>query len=255
MAVFTESERVEVWDRRQGGESNRSIDCDSGVRRRRFGRSRKLRVGCGRRFGTGRFGTCLWWSGRRSRVASLLASRFAVLARRFGRAPSTLSREVARNGGRHRYRAHRADRAAWQRSRRAKPYRLASNHALRAIVEEVVADRWSPQQIASWLARTHPDDVPWMRAAANANWKEVRGGVRPNAQSFPSSAYVAGRRLARSDISCEQWTTRASARVASGPRTRCRALTAAAPTLPPRRGSALTPPNQKRERISEPLSA
>ena len=177
-----------------------------------------------------------------------------VLARRFGRAPSTLSREVARNGGRHRYRAHRADRAAWQRSRRAKPYRLASNHALRAIVEEVVADRWSPQQIASWLARTHPDDVPWMRAAANANWKEVRGGVRPNAQSFPSSAYVAGRRLARSDISCEQWTTRASARVASGPRTRCRALTAAAPTLPPRRGSALTPPNQKRERISEPLS-
>lgn len=98
------------------------------------------------------------------------------------------------------------------------------------------------------------DDVPWMRDAADANWKEVRGGVRPNAQSFPSSAYMAGRRLARCDISCEQWTTRASARVASGPRTRCKALTAAAPTLPPRRGSALTPPNQKRERLSEPLS-
>jgi len=81
-----------------------------------------------------------------------------VLARRLGRAPSTLSREVARNGGRGRYRAHRADRAAWQRARRAKPCKLVENSALRGVVEELLADRWSPQQIAGWLARTYPGD-------------------------------------------------------------------------------------------------
>jgi len=81
-----------------------------------------------------------------------------VLARRLGRAPSTLSREVARNGGRHQYRAHRADRAAWQRARRSKACKLASNQALRAVVEELLADRWSPQQIAGRLRRTYPDD-------------------------------------------------------------------------------------------------
>jgi IS30 family transposase len=81
-----------------------------------------------------------------------------VLARRLGRAPSTLSRELNRNGGPSGYRAHRADRAAWQRARRAKVCKLASNHALRAIVEELLADRWSPQQIAGRLRRTYPDD-------------------------------------------------------------------------------------------------
>ncbi len=68
-----------------------------------------------------------------------------------------MSREVVRNGGRSEYRAHQADQAAWQRARRPQPCKLAENGALRAAVEEKLADWWSPQQISGWLRHTYPD--------------------------------------------------------------------------------------------------
>ena len=80
-----------------------------------------------------------------------------VIAGRLGRAPSTVSREVARNDGRLRYRAHRADRAAWQRARRPQGCKLATNPMLRQVVEDQLAARWSPQQISGWLRHTYPD--------------------------------------------------------------------------------------------------
>ena len=158
MAVFTESERVEVWDRRQAGESNRSIG-------RRLGRS----AGSIRAFVEASGGVRPAARRRSVRHLSLVereeisrgvaaGESLRLLARRLGRAPSTLSREVARNGGRHRYRAHRADQAAWQRARRPQGCKLASNHALRAVVEELLVERWSPQQIAGRLRRTYPGD-------------------------------------------------------------------------------------------------
>ena len=158
MAVFTDSERVEVWDRRQAGESNRSIG-------RRLGRS----AGSIRAFVEASGGVRPAVRHRSVRHLSLVESEeisrgvaagesLRVLARRLGRAPSTLSREVARNGGRRQYRAHRADQAAWQRARRPQDCKLASNQALRAVVEELLAERWSPQQIAGRLRRTYPDD-------------------------------------------------------------------------------------------------
>jgi transposase len=84
------------------------------------------------------------------------------IATRLGRAPSTVSREVARNGGPPRYRATRADAAARRRAERPKPARLASHAALRAVVERKLEQRWSPKQIAHWLPRAYPDD-PTMR--------------------------------------------------------------------------------------------
>ena len=66
-----------------------------------------------------------------------------MVATRLGRAASTISRELARNGGRHRYRAHRADRAASRRGRRPKPSKLAENPVLRAVVEEKLEEWWS----------------------------------------------------------------------------------------------------------------
>ena len=82
-----------------------------------------------------------------------------VIAARLGRAPSTVSREVLANGGRRRYRAARADAAAWARAVRPKPRKLASRVVLRDMVEAKLAERWSPQQIAGWLKVTYPDDV------------------------------------------------------------------------------------------------
>ena len=81
-----------------------------------------------------------------------------MIAGRLGRAASTISRELARNGGLRRYRAHHADRTAWRRAKRPKPSKLAENPVLREIVEEKLSEWWSPQQVVLWLQRTYPDD-------------------------------------------------------------------------------------------------
>ena len=75
-----------------------------------------------------------------------------------GRAVSTISRELARNGGRLSYRAHHADKAAWRRAKRPKPSKLAENPVLREVVVEKLEDWWSPQQVAGWLRRSYPDN-------------------------------------------------------------------------------------------------
>jgi IS30 family transposase len=87
-----------------------------------------------------------------------------VIARRLGRSPSTVSREVAGHGGRRRYRAARADVVAVRGMRRPKPSKLAGNVKLRAIVEAKLELRWSPQQIAGWLGENFPHD-PEMRVS------------------------------------------------------------------------------------------
>ena len=79
------------------------------------------------------------------------------IARRLRRAPSTVSREVTRNGGRDHYRACDAERAAFARARRPKPTKLGRCPELRAVVEALLQLRWSPQQIAGWLARACRD--------------------------------------------------------------------------------------------------
>ena len=81
-----------------------------------------------------------------------------LIAGRIRRATSTVSREIAGNGGRHRYRACQAEEAAWRRARRPKAAKLVTCPRLRQVVEAKLAARWSPQQIAGWLARTYPDD-------------------------------------------------------------------------------------------------
>jgi len=158
VARFTEAERVEVWDRWQAGVANRLIGRD-------LGRS----AGSIRAFVES-------WGGVRPRVRRRAERHLSLtereeisrgvaageslrmVAARLRRAPSTVSRELARNGGRHRYRAHRADRAAVRRARRPKPSKLAENPQLRAVVEEKLGLWWSPQQVVLWLKRTYPED-------------------------------------------------------------------------------------------------
>jgi IS30 family transposase len=74
------------------------------------------------------------------------------------RAPSTVSREIARHGGRAEYRAARADRRAWNNARRPKPCKLAVNTRLHAYVASKLAREWSPEQIAHELAEHFPAD-------------------------------------------------------------------------------------------------
>src|SRR5437773_1421249 len=81
------------------------------------------------------------------------------IASGLGRAPSTVCREVAANGGRGRYRACAADRRALRLAHRPKPAKLARCPRLRAVVESKLELRWSPEQIAGWLKASYPDDL------------------------------------------------------------------------------------------------
>ncbi len=80
------------------------------------------------------------------------------IASGLGRSPSTVSREVAGNGGRRRYRAHLGEERAFRRARRPRSAKLARNPRLRRLVERLLGERWSPQQIAWQLRHDHPDD-------------------------------------------------------------------------------------------------
>jgi IS30 family transposase len=94
------------------------------------------------------------------------------IARATHRAPSTISREILRNGGRHQYRAAQADAHAWRRARRPKPCRLAQHAALRRVVAGRLAARWAPQQIAGWLVTEYPDD-PTMRISHETLYRSL----------------------------------------------------------------------------------
>lgn len=88
----------------------------------------------------------------------MVGSPIREIAGRMKRAPSTVSREVRRNGGRVQYRAAAADQAAWERARRPKECKLARCPKLRRIVAEKLQLAWSPEQIAGWLKRCYPED-------------------------------------------------------------------------------------------------
>lgn len=80
------------------------------------------------------------------------------IAARIGRAPSTVSREIKRNGGQASYRASQADSAAWERAHRPKCCKLAHNRALAGVVADKLRALWSPEQIAGWLKHSYPGD-------------------------------------------------------------------------------------------------
>ena len=80
------------------------------------------------------------------------------IAARLARSPSTISREIGRNGGVTCYRANGADLATWDRARRPKTCKLAHNPDLARIVADKLRCQWSPQQIAGWLKQTYPHD-------------------------------------------------------------------------------------------------
>ncbi len=153
---FTELEKAEVWDRWRGGEAMRKIA-------RRLGREsssvRTMIEDCGgvrpvpRRRHPRHLSVI-----EREEISRGIATGESLrqIAGRLGRAASTVCREVTRNGGRGQYRAQRAERAAWRRTRRPKTAKLAVNTELRAVVEEKLTEWWSPQQISGWLTDTYP---------------------------------------------------------------------------------------------------
>jgi transposase, IS30 family len=118
------------------------------------------------------------------------------IARRLGRSPSTISREVATNGGRRRYRACPADNAAVRRMRRPKSSKLASCERLRTIVEGKLELRWSPAQISGWLVEEFPDE-PEMRVSHETIYVSLfvqsRGALRKELTRYLRSGHTTRR--------------------------------------------------------------
>ena len=98
-------------------------------------------------------------SEEREEISRGIASDLSVreIARQLGRSPSTISREVNRNGGYSNYRATKADQAAWDSALRPKRCKLADNKELKKVVVKKLKPTWSPQKISGWLKKTYPN--------------------------------------------------------------------------------------------------
>ena len=156
---YTESQKALMWERWQKGESLQQI---AQLFDRNHSSIQPILAATG---GIRPAPRC------RSRLALTLAEREEIsrvvvaghsirsIAAQLGRAPSTISREIKRNGGQEWYRASQADQSAWDRGRRPKAGKLAKNRALARIVAGKLQLQWSPEQVAGWLKRTYPDDT------------------------------------------------------------------------------------------------
>ena len=152
------AEKIDIWRRWKCGQSQHEIG-------RAFGRPhptiRKILLPCGGIAPAAR---------RRSRLSLTLAEREDIsrgiasdssireIARLLKRSASTVSREVARHGGRPAYRAHDADRRAWVSALRPKRCLLAGNRRLREVVASKLILDWSPEQISGWLKTRYPNN-------------------------------------------------------------------------------------------------
>ena len=155
---YTESQKALMWDRWQKGESLQQIaqlfDRNHPSIERILAETGGIRPA----------------QRRRSRLALTLAEREEIsralvagltlrsIATRLGRAPSTISREINRNGGQTSYRASQADQSAWDRAHRPKTCKLVANPTLAHVVAGKLQRLWSPEQIAGWLKHRYSGD-------------------------------------------------------------------------------------------------
>jgi transposase, IS30 family len=156
--AWTEQEQAAFWERYRAGASVRSISRALG---HSLGTLRTLlQATGGRQPAQPRRSERHLSLGEREEISRGLVAGHScrTIAGSLGRAPSTVSREIARNGGPDSYRACHAERAAWHRARRPKPAKLVTCPVLRELVEAKLQLRWSPQQIAGWLKRAYPRD-------------------------------------------------------------------------------------------------
>lgn len=156
---YTDSQKAVMWDRWQQGESLHQIA-------RLFDRHHSSVRGIlaetgGIRPATRRRSPRTLSLAEREEISRALVAGHSIrsIAATQGRAPSTISREIRRNGGAERYRASHADQAAWHRAHRPKACKLALHPALARRVADNLQKQWSPQQIAGWLMHTYPDDA------------------------------------------------------------------------------------------------
>ena len=155
---LSSAQRADMWNRWKAGQSLNAIG-------RALGKDHVVI-----RFLLARHGGIAPPARRRSRRVLSLAERedisrriasgcsMRVIAQGLSRALSTVSREIARHGGRAQYRANEADQQAWASALRPRPCLLATHSKLQEIVAGKLMPDWSPQEISGWLKQHYPDD-------------------------------------------------------------------------------------------------
>jgi len=164
MARFSDRMVPEVvqvfWAAMARGEFVTAAAAEAGTYREKGTRWLAVEGGIRPRRGRDLKGRCLTFAEREEiAVARAGGESMRSIARRLGRHPSTVSRELARNTDRGGYRATRAHALAYERASRPKPAKLHTNLKLRRQVEEDLARRYSPEQIVGRLRRQFPDDL------------------------------------------------------------------------------------------------
>jgi IS30 family transposase len=155
---LTSAQKTELWERWKKGESLSSIA-------RFFGKPNSSIYGI-----LSRKGGIYAPKRKRSRLALRLDEREEIsrgivaqqsiraIAESINRSPSTISREINRNGGYDEYRATKADKKAWSNSLRPKQCKLANNLFLAELIRIKLEEYWSPEQIAGWLKILYPNN-------------------------------------------------------------------------------------------------
>jgi IS30 family transposase len=186
MARFSDEEKATIWDLREAGvpvkriarrlerqnSSLRMFIADAGGKRPTPRQRSELRLSLE----------------EREEISRGLAAgdSIRVIAEALERSPSTICREVNANGGRKKYRALVADRAACRRALRPKRAKLSQHRRLRGVVERKLEAKWSPQQISAWLALQYPDR-PEMQVSHETIYQSLfvqsRGALRKELHS------------------------------------------------------------------------
>lgn len=162
---FTSAQKAELWERWKQGQSissiSRALD-----RRNKTGVQRIVSLHGGIAPSARRRAASALGLAEREEISRGIAAGLAIraIARSLGRSPSTICREISRNGGAHKH--------AWERALRPKQCRLACSGRLRWRVAQKLALEWSPEQIAGWLRREYPGD-PSMRISHEAIYRSL----------------------------------------------------------------------------------
>ena len=156
---FTPQQKAELWERWKRGQCVADI-ARALERRNKSGVYRVLALNGGIAPAPRRRALVTLRLEEREEISRGIAAGRPIrrIAQGLGRSPSTVSREIRRNGGRSAYRASEADTLAWERGLRPKSCRLARHGELRWRVAQKLALEWSPEQISGWLKRQFPTD-------------------------------------------------------------------------------------------------
>ena len=158
-SIYTDSQKALMWDRWRKGESLQQIA--QLFDRNHSSISNILSVSGGIRPPPRKRACNALSLAEREEISRAMVAGDSIraIARSLGRSPSTISRELSRNGGSDCYRASDADQAAWDRAHRPKPCKLLEHRHLARLVATKLRQQWSPQQIAGWLKHSYRDDM------------------------------------------------------------------------------------------------